>query len=115
MIPLARVLTETDIRILKKCAPEFDEGPCQTSGEGFRSVLPPVAMHFSRSAEDFISRCSSLSDEELAYLADLIISGEESVCCIPPEYMMALVDLIIERVGKKTAEAVYFSWEAGLE
>ncbi len=109
---MARVLSKTDIRILKQCAPEFDDELCQTSGEGFRSVLPPVAIHYSRSAEDFIRRCSALSNEELAYLADLIIRGEESVCCIPPEYMMAFVDLIAERIDRKTAEGVYFIWEA---
>lgn len=112
---LARVLNDTDKRILKKCAPEFDDDPCQTSGEGFRSVLPPVAMHYSRSGEDFIRRCGRLSDDELAYLAGLIIRGEESVCCIPPGYMVAFVDLLAERLDRRTAEAVYFTWEAGLE
>jgi hypothetical protein len=110
---MARVLTETDIKILKKCAPEFAEQACSTSGEGFRSVLPPVAIHYARSGEDFIRRCGTLSDEELAYLAGLIIRGEESVCCIPPDYMVAFVDLLAERLDRKTAEAVYFTWEAG--
>jgi hypothetical protein len=112
---MARTLDEKDIAILKKCAPTYNGSSCSVSMQNFRSVLPPLAMHFSHSAEDFRERLELLSTGELEYLTDLIISGEESICCLPPEYLMALLDLITERLEKRKAQEVYFIYEAVLD
>ena len=82
---MPRDLSEKDIGILKKLAPECGELTCSGSGHMFHSILPPVSNHFSEDTDDFIRRISRLSDEELRYIIDLIRKGEESLGCLPAE------------------------------
>lgn len=50
---MARILSETDIGVLKTLAPECEGYLCSGSGVNYRSILPPVANHFSKDADDF--------------------------------------------------------------
>jgi hypothetical protein len=110
---VARLLSENDIRLLKKMVPELENDVCTVSQNPFRSILPPVAVHFSSSAVEFRDRLSRLSEDELEYLTDLILSGEESVHCLPPDYLFELIGLVAERLDKRRSDGIYFVYEAG--
>ncbi len=100
---MARKLTPDDIQILKKLAPELVDTTCTHSGHEFRSVLPPVSQHFSRSSSDFRERLVKLSDEELDHLVRLIFEGMESLHCVKKEHVDALVEVVRMRLSKVKA------------
>jgi hypothetical protein len=110
---MPRELDEKDIAILKKLAPECGDLTCSGSGDMFHSILPPVSNHFSEDSDDFIRRVSSLSDEELTYITNLIRKGEESLGCLPVEDVEALVHLIHDRLSPEIAQSVISAYESG--
>ncbi len=112
---MPRELTEKDITILKKLAPECGDLTCSGSGHMFHSVLPPVSNHFAQDGEDFFLRISRLSDDELIYLTDMIRKGEESLGCLPVEDFEALMRLIHERLAPEIAQKVIAAYESGGE
>ena len=89
---MPRELSEKDILILKKLAPECGGLTCSGSGHMFHSILPPVSNHFAEDSEDFIRRIGRLSAEELTYITDMIRKGEESMGCLPVEDVEADVE-----------------------
>ncbi|MDQ1276504.1 MAG: hypothetical protein QG610_2082 [Euryarchaeota archaeon] len=108
---MARILSETDIGILKTVAPECEGYLCSGSGVNYRSILPPLANHFSKDADDFLRRIKLLSRYDLEYLVRLIFSGEESLGCIPFDYFVLFVENVSERLGKDIADQVKKSYE----
>ena len=97
-----RRLSEKDIRILKKLAPEVE-------GRGkieYRSILPPVSMHFAEDAEDFEARLSLLDGDDLAYLAGKILDGSECLLCISPESAGVFINLLKEKLPGSDAEKI---------
>lgn len=110
---MPRELTEKDIAVLKKLAPECGDLTCSGSGHMFHSILPPVSNHFAQDSEDFIQRISRLSVDELAYITEMICKGEESLGCLPLEDVDALVHLIHERLSGETAQRVIAAYESG--
>ena len=108
---MARQLDEEDIRILRILAPESEELICSGSGVEFRSILPPVANHYSRDEEDFRQRLLKLSGDDLTYLIGKMRSGEESVACMPPEHAVVLATVVDEKVGRAAAEEVITLYE----
>jgi len=112
---MPRELSEKDIQILKKLAPECGDLTCSGSGHMFHSILPPVSNHFSEDSNDFIQRIGRLSDDELAYIIEMILKGEESMGCLPLEDVDALVSLIQERISPETAQKVITAYESGGE
>jgi len=112
---MPRELSEKDIVILKKLAPECGDLTCSGSGHRFHSILPPVSNHFSENGEDFSRRISLLSDEELTYITNMIIKGDESLGCLPVEDIEALVHLIHERFSPEIAQKVIAAYESGGE
>jgi hypothetical protein len=112
---MPRDLSEKDIGILKKLAPECGELTCSGSGHMFHSILPPVSNHFSEDTDDFIRRISRLSDEELRYIIDLIHKGEESLGCLPEEDIQAFTQLIHDRLSPEDAQKVIIAYESGSE
>jgi hypothetical protein len=108
---MARELDERDIKILRILAPECEEMICSGSGVEFRSILPPVANHYSRDEEDFKHRLMRLTDSDLSYLIEKIRSGEESVACVPPEYADILIGEIVSRLGKEVAAEILHIYE----
>ena len=97
---MARKLTQHDLLILQKLAPELVDTSCMHSGHEFRSVLPPVSQHFSTSQDNFRERLVKLSDEELDYLVSLIFDGMESLHCVKKEHVDALVEVVGIRLSK---------------
>jgi hypothetical protein len=112
---MPRELSEKDIVILKKLAPECGDLTCSGSGHMFHSILPPVSNHFAEDGEDFIRRINGLSEEELTYITDMIIKGEESMGCLPVEDIEALVHLIHDRLSPEIAQKVITAYESGGE
>jgi len=110
---MPRELTEKDILILKKLAPECGELDCSGSGHMFRSILPPVSNHFAQDEKDFAERIARLSDEELHYIADLIISGNESLGCMPEEDLDAFISLVKTRLSANLAKKILNAYAAG--
>jgi len=110
---MPRDLSEKDIAILKKLAPECGELTCSGSGHTFHSILPPVSNHFSEDSNDFIGRINRLSDEELTYITDMIVKGEESMGCLPVEDVEALVHLVHDRLSPDIAKKVIDAYESG--
>lgn len=103
---MPRNLTDEDISILKKAAPEITGILCSGSGSDYRSVLPPLANHYSLDASDFAVRLERLDDAELSYLFELIADGSESLGCVPSGYIEELARIVEERIGKDEARFV---------
>ena len=76
---MARTLSEHDIALLLKLAPECDTLICKGSENAYRSILPPVANHYAKDADDFAMRLNRLTDEEFVALVDLIREGKEGI------------------------------------
>jgi hypothetical protein len=112
---MPRELSERDIEILKKLAPECGDLTCSGSGHQFHSILPPVSNHFAEDSNDFIQRINRLTDEELTYLTDIIQKGEESMGCLPVEDVEAFVHLVHDRLSEEVAQKVISAYESGYE
>ena len=112
---MPRELTDKDIGILKKLAPECGDLTCSGSGHMFHSILPPVSNHFAEDSNDFIQRINRLSDDELTYIIEMILKGEESLCCLPLEDVEALIHLIHERISPEVSQKVITAYEGGSE
>lgn len=110
---MARTLSARDIAILKKLAPELDDPLCPVSGHDFFSILPPVANHFAADEQDFIDRVKRLSPDELAYLVGLILTGSESVGCVPPDALILFVEHIADVLSLETAENIITIYQTG--
>ncbi|MGZ4942119.1 MAG: hypothetical protein ACXV5N_10650 [Halobacteriota archaeon] len=95
-----RTLNETDIAILRKLAPEA-KIPTH-----YRSILPPVSMHYATDEWDLQNRLKRLSTEDLTYLADRILDGSECLLCISPEAAEMFLDLLDEKVPGDTAKRI---------
>ncbi|EHQ36478.1 hypothetical protein [Methanoplanus limicola] len=108
---MPRALTKKDISILKKIAPESEGLICKGSGSPYRSILPPLANHYSKDLEDFLKRLEVLDDDEIHYLIGLIYDGSESLGCIPAEYMEGFLNFISERIGEESADSVMKCFE----
>jgi hypothetical protein len=112
---MPRELSERDIEILKKLAPECGDLTCSGSGHQFHSILPPVSNHFADDSNDFIQRINRLTDEELTYLTDIIQKGEESMGCLPVEDVEAFVHIVHDRLSEEIAQKVISAYESGYE
>ena len=110
---MPRELSEKDIGILKKLAPEFEANACPGSGHMFQSILPPVSNHFAVDGKDFADRIGRLTDGELQYIADMIITGEESMGCLPEEDLDSFLDLVKKRLSDDLAKNVLRAYAAG--
>lgn len=103
---MVRVLSEQDLRLLTAMAPEFSGEACKGSGVAYKSLLPPVANHYSKDADEFAERIGRLSDDEFRYLIDLMLTGEESLHCLPPDFFSRLEERIKTVAGQDTARNI---------
>lgn len=102
---MARELSERDIEILRKLAPECG-ATCGGSGHAFQSILPPVSNHYAESAEDFERRLERLDPDDLRWLVDRVLDGTESLSCVQDEDMEAFVNRVRTVISDDMAEAV---------
>ncbi|MDO8841093.1 hypothetical protein [Methanocalculus sp.] len=108
---MARELTPFDITLLRKLAPECEDLICNGTRTEFRSILPPLANHYSTDEQDFVNRLSRLNDDEFTYLVGEIRNGHESVGCISPLYFSTLLDLVTERLSKRVSQELVSIYE----
>ncbi|HWQ19548.1 MAG TPA: hypothetical protein VN455_07190 [Methanotrichaceae archaeon] len=101
-----RKLNEKDLEILRKLAPEIEEKLKSGRKLEYRSILPPVSMHFAQDEEDFKDRLERLSPDELAYLAGRILDESECLLCISPEFARIFMDVLAYKVSDDVAEKV---------
>jgi len=59
-----------------------------------------------KDAADFLRRIKLLSRYDLEYLVRLILSGEESLGCVPFNYITLFVENVSERLGEEIAAQV---------
>ena len=105
---MSRDLSQKDIDLLKKVAPECKGLDCAGSSAPYRSILPPLANHFATDENDFRERLEKLGSEDLQYLLSLINNGSESLNCVPPHYLQVFIDLVNERLKLSlTKESFY--------
>jgi DNA modification methylase len=95
-----RKLNQKDIDILAKLAPEM-RPPVH-----YRSILPPVSMHYATDEEDFQDRLDRLSSDDLQYLANRILDGSECLLCVSPELARVFVDTLQEKVLGEAADRI---------
>ena len=105
MVTMARTLSEHDIALLLKLAPECDTLICKGSENAYRSILPPVANHYAKDADDFAMRLNRLTDEEF----------KEGISCIPEECVGVLIEQTLRRVGQEAGNELYALYEAGAQ
>lgn len=101
-----RNLTDLDKKLLAKLAPELEGATGPAPGHDYKFILLPVSHKFSESPEDFAARVNRLTDEELNYLADLILRGEEDVRSLAEGDFDALVEVMEKRVPEKAKEII---------
>ncbi len=109
---MARILSERDAAVLKKAAPECMGLVCAGSGGPYRSILPPLANHYAADAEDFRVRLERLDDDDLRYLAGLILDGSESLGCVPPDYIEVFLTFVDDRLGRDAALSILRHYES---
>ena len=101
---MARELDEVDLQILKKLVPELEGILNAGITVEYMNVLPPVANHHSRDEVDFLERLKRLTSSEIQYLADQVLSGNESLGCMYPEFAEAFFTIAEERLSKEVSD-----------
>ncbi len=96
-----RTLSDLDKKILAKLAPELEGSTGPAPGHDYKFILLPVSHRLSESPQDFANRANRLTDEELVYLIDLILQGEEDVRSLAEGDYDALVEIIEKRLPEK--------------
>jgi hypothetical protein len=96
-----RTLTELDKKILAKLAPELKGTTGPAPGHDYKFILLPVSHRISESPEDFAARINKLNDDELGYIADMILNGEEDSRSLAEGDYDALVEVMEKRLPDK--------------
>ncbi|BBL68352.1 hypothetical protein [Methanoculleus chikugoensis] len=109
---MARILSERDVTILKKSAPECTGLVCAGSGGPYRSILPPLANHYAADLADFWERLERLNDDDLRYLVGLILDGSESLGCVPCGHVEVFLTFVTDRLGRDTALSILQRYES---
>jgi hypothetical protein len=99
-----RTLTELDKKILAKLAPELEGTTGPAPGHDYKFILLPVSHKISESPEDFGLRINRLTDDELGYIADMILRGEEDSRSLAEGDYNALVEVMEKRLPDKAAK-----------
>jgi hypothetical protein len=102
-----RKLDARDLEILRKLAPEM-----KPEDMHYRSILPPVSMHYAADEEDFQERLEQLSEDDLTYLVGRILDGSECLLCISPEYAKLFIEVLEEKPPGEAAERIRELYES---
>lgn len=112
---MARDLNERDLQILAKLVPEMEVLIKKGIEIEYMNILPPVANHHSRSVQEFELRLKKLPDEDIRYLADLVLDGTENTGCLRPEFAEAFFVISGQRLGESLADKLREAYEEGGE
>jgi hypothetical protein len=99
-----RTLSDIDKKILAKLAPELKGATGPAPGHDYKFILLPVSHRFSESPEDFAARFGRLSDDEISYIIDLILKGDEDVHSLAEGDFDAILDVINKRLPEKAKQ-----------
>ena len=110
---MARDLNERDLQVLFKLVPELEALQKKGMVIEYMNILPPVANHYSRSLQEFEQRLKTLPDQDMRYLADLVLEGIEGTGCLAPEFAEAFFVLAGKRLGEEVADRLRESYEEG--
>ncbi len=99
-----RNLTDLDKQILAKLAPELEGATGPAPGHDYKFILLPVSHKLSESPEDFANRVNRLTDEELNYLVELILKGDEDVRSLAEGDFDAMLEVMEKRLPEKAKE-----------
>ena len=99
-----RTFTDLDKTILAKLAPELEGATGPAPGHDYKFILLPVSHKLSESPEDFANRVNRLTDEELNYLVELILKGDEDVRSLAEGDFDAMLEVIEKRLPEKAKE-----------
>ncbi len=99
-----RTLTDLDKKLLAKLAPELEGATGPAPGHDYKFILLPVSHKISESSEDFANRVNRLTDEELNYLVELILKGDEDVRSLAEGDFDAMLELLEKRLPEKAKE-----------
>ena len=102
---MARELSEKDIEIFKKAAPDYEMDLCPGSGMEFKSIFPPLSKHISKDNNDFRERLSRLSENDWNYLTKMILSGDESISCLSEESFESVL-FFINKISSEDARRI---------
>lgn len=102
---MSRELDAKDIEIIKKLVPEIvnflESGRMEIE---YMNILPPVANHYSRNANEFEKRLQRLSAEDVKYLADKIMDGSEGISHLDSEYAESFFTIAGRTLSKDVAD-----------
>ncbi len=101
-----RTLTDLDKTILSKLAPELEGATGPAPGHDYKFILLPVSHKLAESPEDFANRVNRLTDEELNYLVELILKGDEDVRSLAEGDFDAMLEVIGKRLPEKAKELI---------
>ncbi|MDD4161808.1 MAG: hypothetical protein PHW87_04940 [Methanothrix sp.] len=110
---MARDLNERDLQILFKLVPELEVLQKKGMQIEYMNILPPVANHHSRSMQEFEQRLKKLPDEDMRYLADLVLEGTENTGCLRPEFAEVFFVVAGQRLGESVADSLREAYEEG--
>lgn len=110
---MARDLNERDLQVLFKLVPELEALAKKGMQIEYMNILPPVANHHSRSVQEFEQRLRVLQEEDMRYLADLVLEGVEGTGCLAPEFAEAFFVLAGKRLGEEVADRLRETYEEG--
>ncbi|WP_245859788.1 hypothetical protein [Methanosarcina spelaei] len=73
-------------------------------------LIVPYSLHWQTTMQKmlriFLRRIKLLTRYDLEYLVRLILSGEESLGCVPLEYIELFIENVSERLGEEVAAQV---------
>lgn len=103
---MPRKLDERDIEIFRKLVPELNRDAISPAGHQFKSILPPLAHHFTEDEDDFKERLELLDGGDLEYLVEKVLNGEEMLGSLDKEDIEVFVGLVEAKVSKEHADKV---------
>ena len=105
-IVMPRKLDERDIEIFRKLVPELNRDALSPAGHQFKSILPPMAHHFTEDEDDFKERLDRLSGDDIGYLVGKVLDGGEMLGSLDKGDIEVFVGLVESKVSKEQADKV---------
>lgn len=109
---MARDLSERDREIQRKLIPEFEDLLKQGIDLEYLNILPPVANHHSKDAQDFEMRLKRLSSDDMRYITDMILNGSESLGCLLPEFAEVFFTVAGQKLSSEVADQLREAYES---
>jgi hypothetical protein len=110
---MGRELSDMDRDILVKLVPEFEVLVKKGIDLDYMNILPPVANHHSKDEKDFENRLNRLSSQDMQYISEQILNGNESLCCLYPEFAEVFFTVAGKKLSSEVADKLREAYESG--